>query len=156
MINKAISQRLISHINLNPMVLNVVKEAHTQYLHYIKYSYSIVEAYYRKKARVRGKVAYAIIYHRLEFQEWQDGYLILHLSSGLRTDKEARDIFKSALGTQCLRCIAVVATGKAKVRLLEFLAEVQQQCIPIRVFGNREDAMSWVLEQRFAIPFSLN
>ena len=104
----------------------------------------ILVATYKKGKKINLEVARQIVQGRVDFMEGEPVVVLICNQGVISFDKEARAYLSSAEGTEGIKAAAILSETAATAIIGNFIIQVNQPHIPVRMFTNRDRAVGWL------------
>ena len=103
---------------------------------------------YKKDLKVNPEMAKEIIKERHEFTNNRPVVLLVYNQGVVRMDKKAREYLSSGDGVKGIIAAGIVVGSPFTSFMANFFVSVNKPKMPVRVFSNSEDALTWLQKFR--------
>jgi hypothetical protein len=103
---------------------------------------------YKKDIKVNPEMAKDIIRERHEFTNNKPVVLLVYNQGVVRMDKKAREYLSSGDGVKGIIAAGIVVGSPFTSFMANFFVSVNKPKMPVRVFSNSEDALTWLQKFR--------
>ena len=103
---------------------------------------------YKKDLKVNPEMAKDIIKERHEFTNNRPVVLLVYNQGVVRMDKKAREFLSSGDGVKGIIAAGIVVGSPFTSFMANFFVSVNKPKMPVRVFSNSEDALTWLQKFR--------
>ena len=103
---------------------------------------------YKKDLKVNPEMAKEIIRERHQFTDNKPVVLLVYNQGVVRMDKKAREYLSSGDGVEGIIAAGIVVGSPFTSFMANFFVSVNKPKMPVRVFSNSEDALTWLQKFR--------
>lgn len=103
---------------------------------------------YKKDLKVNPEMAKEIIKERHDFTNNKPVVLLVYNQGVVRMDKKAREYLSSGDGVKGIIAAGIVVGSPFTSFMANFFVSVNKPKMPVRVFSNSEDALTWLQKFR--------